>query len=46
LRVRFGLGSAENADLEVRWPSGVVDKVPCVAANQAVKIAEGKGMGG
>jgi hypothetical protein len=46
LRVHFGLGSAEKADLEVRWPSGVVDKVTGVAANQVVKITEGKGMGG
>src|SRR5437867_10259275 len=45
LGVRFRLGSAEKADLEVRWPSGVVDKVPGVAANQVVKITEGKGMG-
>ena len=45
LRVHFGLGSAEKADLEVRWPSGVVDKVTGVAANQVVKITEGKGMG-
>jgi len=44
LRVHFGLGSAEKADLEVCWPSAVVDKVPGVAANQVVKIAEGKGM--
>ncbi|PYT23612.1 MAG: hypothetical protein DMG57_31435, partial [Acidobacteria bacterium] len=44
LRVQFGLGSAEKADLEVRWPSGVVDTVPGVAANQVVKITEGKGM--
>jgi len=45
LRVHFGLGSAENADLEVRWPSGVVDKVPGVSANQVVVITEGKGIG-
>ena len=45
LRVHFGLGSAEKADLEVRWPSGVVDKVTGVAANQVVKITEGKGIG-
>jgi hypothetical protein len=43
--MHFRLGSAEKADLEVRWPSGVVDKVPGVAANQVVKITEGKGMG-
>ena len=44
LRVHFGLGGAEKADLEVRWPSGGVDKVPGVAANRVVVITEGKGM--
>jgi hypothetical protein len=43
--MHFRLGSAEQPDLEVRWPSGVVDKVPGVAPNQVVKITEGKGMG-
>jgi len=42
--VHFGLGGAEKADLEVRWPSGGVDKVPGVAANRVVVITEGKGM--
>ena len=32
--------------MQVRWPSGAVDKVPGVAANQAVKIKEGRRMGG
>ena len=45
LRVHFGLGSAEKADLEIQWPSGVVDKVAGVAANQVVQITEGKGIG-
>jgi hypothetical protein len=45
LRVHFGLGSAEKADLEVRWPSGVVDKIAGVAANQVVTITEGQGTG-
>jgi hypothetical protein len=26
-RVHFGLGKAESAEFEIRWPSGVVDKV-------------------
>jgi hypothetical protein len=43
LRVHFGLGSAEKADLEIRWPSGVVDKIAGVAANQVVTITEGRG---
>jgi len=45
LRVHFGLGSAEKADLEVHWPSGVVDKIAGVAANQVVTVKEGHGTG-
>jgi len=45
LRVHFGLGSAEKADLEIHWPSGAVDKVTGVAANQVVVVTEGKGTG-
>jgi enediyne biosynthesis protein E4 len=41
LRVHFGLGSAETADLEIHWPSGVVDELPGVKANQVVTIKEG-----
>jgi enediyne biosynthesis protein E4 len=41
LRVHFGLGSAEKADLEVRWPSGIVDKLPGLKANQVVVVKEG-----
>jgi hypothetical protein len=42
LRVHFGLGSANKADLEIHWPSGVVDKLPGVKANQVVTVKEGK----
>ncbi len=45
LRVHFGLGRAATADLEIRWPSGAVDKIAGVRANQVVTITEGKGMG-
>jgi len=41
LRVHFGLGAEEKADLEVHWPSGVVDKLLGVKANQVVTIKEG-----
>jgi hypothetical protein len=43
LRVHFGLGKAAKADLEIRWPSGVVDKRAGVAANQLITVIEGKG---
>ncbi|MBI3667003.1 MAG: CRTAC1 family protein [Acidobacteria bacterium] len=42
LRVHFGLGKAEQADLEIRWPSGQVDKIPGAKANQVVVVVEGK----
>ncbi|MES1257596.1 MAG: CRTAC1 family protein [Acidobacteriota bacterium] len=46
LRVHFGLGEAGDADLEVRWPSGLVDRMPAVKANQVVTVVEGKGIVG
>jgi hypothetical protein len=41
LRVHFGLGQAETADLEIRWPSGEVDHLPAVKANQDLIVKEG-----
>ena len=41
LRVHFGLGSARTADLEIRWPSGVVDKLAGVGANRILIVKEG-----
>jgi hypothetical protein len=39
----FGLGALAKADVEVKWPSGKVDKVAGAAANNLVTIEEGKG---
>jgi hypothetical protein len=45
LPLTFGLGSSSRvAKIEVAWPSGRVDSVPSVAANQAITIQEGKGL--
>jgi hypothetical protein len=45
LRVHFGLGKAEKVDLlEIRWPSGQVDTLKNVAANELVIIKEGSGI--
>jgi hypothetical protein len=41
LRVHFGLGKADTADLEIRWPSGHVDKLAGVKSNQVLKVVEG-----
>jgi enediyne biosynthesis protein E4 len=43
LRLHFGLGRADRADvIEVRWPSGTVDRFTNVATNQILQIKEGK----
>jgi enediyne biosynthesis protein E4 len=45
LRAHFGLGTAAQADrVDVVWPSGRMESVANVAANQIVTIAEGKGI--
>jgi hypothetical protein len=42
LRVHFGLGSAKAGDrLEIRWPSGTVDVLENIQANQILTIREG-----
>ena len=44
LRMHFGLGSAARVDLlEIAWPSGHVDRLKNVAANQITAIREGQG---
>jgi len=43
--VHFGLGKAEKVDvLEIRWPSGQVDTLKDVKANQLVFVKEGQGI--
>ena len=45
LRLHFGLGPATKADLvEIRWPSGQVDRLTNVDTNQVVYVEEGKGI--
>jgi hypothetical protein len=45
LRVHFGLGKAEKVELlEIRWPSGQVDKLKDVKPNQVVYVKEGEGI--
>ena len=43
LRVHFGLGEATGAEVEVRWPSGIVDRFR-TASNLVVTVIEGKGV--
>jgi hypothetical protein len=45
LRVHFGLGSATSVDrLEVRWPSGQIDSLASVPADQIIVVQEGRGL--
>ena len=45
LRVHFGLGKAEKVTLlEIRWPSGQVDSLKNVPADQVIYVQEGKGI--
>ena len=41
-RLHFGLGNAETADLEIRWPDGNKQLMKDVAANQILTIKEPK----
>jgi hypothetical protein len=41
LPVEFGLGENTSATIVVEWPSGLVDSIPYVEANQAIEIIEG-----
>ena len=45
LRLHFGLEKRTTIDLiEVRWPSGVIDKITNLSANRILTIKEGKGV--
>jgi len=43
----FGLGKQSQADaIEIRWPSGTLDKLTAVNAGQTVTITESRGQTG
>ena len=45
LVLTFGLGKAAQADeIELRWPSGQVDKLSKIAAGQTLTVKEGSGI--
>ncbi len=46
LVAHFGLGEATTANITVRWPSGQVDLVNDIAANQDLTLVEGVGLNG
>jgi len=44
-RLHFGLGTASKADaIEIRWPSGVVQRLENITGNRIVKVREGVGI--
>jgi enediyne biosynthesis protein E4 len=44
LRVHFGLGTAEKIDsVEIRWPSGKIENLPGMPADQFYAVQEGRG---
>jgi hypothetical protein len=45
LRLHFGLGSATKVDsVEIRWPSGAVDRIGSLATDQFYSVLEGHGI--
>jgi hypothetical protein len=42
-RLHFGLGAATTAEIEVRWPSGLVEHIHSAVANQLLTLREGAG---
>jgi hypothetical protein len=43
-RLHFGLGSNDYADIEVDWPSGLVEKYSRVSGRAIYRITEGQGI--
>jgi enediyne biosynthesis protein E4 len=44
-RLHFGLGRESQAShIEIRWPSGVTEKLDSVLADQFLTITEGRGL--
>ncbi len=44
-RAHFGLGASRKVDLlEIRWPSGIVDRIRDIEANRLITVTEGQGL--
>jgi hypothetical protein len=43
-RLHFGLGQASAVEIEIRWPSGLVEKIQAPGVNRLITIREGKGI--
>jgi hypothetical protein len=45
LRVHFGLGAARKIDsVEIRWPSGKIETLVDLSADQFYSVSEGQGV--
>lgn len=45
LRQHFGLGKAQQADeVEIRWPSGHIERLSKISPNQFITVQEGRGV--
>ncbi len=44
-RLHFGLGGAAKVDdIEIRWPSGILEKLSNISANRSIQVREGEGI--
>ena len=43
-RLHFGIGSADTADIEIRWPSGIQQNLPGLPSNHLITIDEVRGV--
>jgi hypothetical protein len=43
-RLHFGLGTADTAEVEIRWPNGGVEKIARVGADRLIVVKEGSGI--
>ncbi len=43
-RLHFGLGTVAQVDVEIRWPSGQLEKLSNIAAKQLIQVTEGSGI--
>lgn len=43
-RLHFGLGAVTQADIEIRWPNGHIEKLMHVDAGQLIHVTEGAGI--
>ena len=43
-RLHFGLGTVTSVDLEIRWPTGAVERLGNTGVDKLVEITEGSGI--